>query len=77
MVSKVIFYISQYKEVSIKEATDYVNNLRTTDPYEYEWLCAVARTWVGSSHYEWTGLFHAFGALKNAILDIFAKAIGL
>ena len=77
MVSKVIFYISQYKEVSIKEATDYVNNLRATDPYEYKELCETARAWVRSSFYEIAKLSHVFGRLKKEILDIFAKTIGL
>lgn len=77
MVSKVIFYISWYEGMSIKEATDYVNNIRTANPREYEWLCAVAKDWVGTDYFEMKRLSHAFGRLKNEILDIFAKTIGL
>ena len=77
MVSKVIFYIAHYEGMSIKEATDYVNNIRTTYPYVYECLCDCAKAWIGTTTYEWTKLAHICGRLKNEILDIFAKAIGL
>lgn len=77
MVSKVIFYISWYEGMSIKEATDYVNNIRTANPREYEWLCAVAKDWVGSSFYLRLRLSQAFSKLGNAILDVFAKTFNI
>lgn len=77
MISKVIFYLSHYEGMSIEEATDYVNNLRIANPREYEWLCAVAKDWVGTATFEWLRLSHASWKLRNYILDAFAKTFNI